>query len=174
MSHRASRPMARPFTQHTPTPTRMPDRRRPDRGMTLIEIVVAVTLMSIVVGAILSAVATTISASATSRSAAQIETALVNAADRVNRAPKRCDYTMYARAAVQAQDWPVSTVTVAHQYYVPGATATSTGSWVVGPPSAPGCSGAAPSDLLVQRVTVSLTSPDGKIHRSIDVVKSDV
>ena len=142
--------------------------------MTLIEVVVTITLMSMVVGAILSAVATTITASAVSRSAAQVETALVNAADRVNRAPKRCDYTIYAQAAAQTQGWPASTVTVSHRYYVPGATATSTGSWVVGPPSAPGCSGAAPSDLLVQRVTVSLSSPDGKIRRSIDVVKSDV
>lgn len=172
MRHRASWPMARPFTQHPSAPTRWQQRR--DHGMTLIEVVIAVTLMSIVVVAILNTVATTIDASATSRSAAQIETALVNAADRVNRAPKRCDYTIYAQAAAQTQGWPASTVSVDHRYYVPGVDATSTGSWVVGPASAPGCSGAAPSDLLVQRVTVTLTSPDGKIRRSIQVVKSDV
>ena len=172
MRHRASRLNARPITHPTRPPTTGPAER--DRGLTLIEIVIAITLMAVVVGAILSAVATTISASATSRSAAQVETALVNAADRVNRAPKRCDYTIYAQAAAQTQGWDPSTVSLTHQYYIPGADASSTGSWAVGTPDAPGCSGAAPTDLLVQRVTIELTSPDGEIHRSIQVVKSDV
>ncbi len=130
--------------------------------------------MTVVVGAILQAVATMVSASATSRTAAQVETAVVNAADRVNRAPKLCDYTMYAQASVQPQGWNANTVSVAHQYYIPAADAVSTGSWAVGAPEAPACPGPAPTDLLVQRVTISLVSPDGKVHRSIQVVKSDV
>lgn len=172
MSHRASRLRARPITQPTPAPTSSRPTR--DRGLTMIEIVIAITLMAIVVGSILTAVATSIAASATSRSAAQVETALVNAADRVNRAPKRCDYTIYVQAAAQTQGWPISTASTSHEYYIPGADATSTGSWAIGAPGTPGCPGATPNDLLVQRVTISLTSPDGEIHRTIQVVKSDV
>ena len=41
-----------------------------------------------------------IKSSSRGRSAAQVETALVNAADRVNRAGMGCDYTIYVQAAV--------------------------------------------------------------------------
>lgn len=173
MRHRASRRCAGPFINRSHRHQAV-GRARVDDGMTLIEIVITITLMGIIVGAILSAVATTVKTSATSRSAAQIETALVNAADRVNRAGKACDYTMYAQAAVGPQGWPAETVAVTHQYYIPGPDARSTGSWAVGAPATPACSGAAPSDLLVQRVTITITTPDGKIRRSIQVVKSDV
>ncbi len=174
MSHRASRRCAGPIIDphHEPTSAAYPGGR--DRGFSLVEIVIAIALMAIVVIAILHAVSTTVAASATSRSAAQVETALVNAADRVNRAPKRCDYSIYAQAAVQTQGWPAAAATLTHQYYIPGADAVSTGSWAVGPPQSPGCPGATPADLLVQRVTISITSPDGKVRRTIQVVKSDV
>jgi hypothetical protein len=109
-----------------------------------------------------------------SRSAAQVETAVVNAADRVNRAPKRCDYTIYAQAAVQTEGWEPDRATVTHEYYVPGSDATVQGTWQTGAAGAPGCPGPAPTDLLVQRVTISITSPDGKVRRNIEVVKSDV
>ena len=94
MSHRASRRCAGPITDpHRRThergvprrarprvlPRRDRDRDRPDRRSSSSR---SSTRSS-----------TTVAASATSRSAAQVETALVNAADRVNRAPKRCDYT---------------------------------------------------------------------------------
>ena len=81
-----------------------------------------------------------------------------------NRAPKRCDYTIYAQAAVLTQGWEAGTATVTHQYYIPGVDATSTGSWAEGPAGTPGCPGPAPADLLVQRVTISLTSPDGRVQ----------
>ena len=54
-----------------------------------------ITLMAVVVVPIMSAVATSIKSSSQTRSAAQVETALVNAADRVNRADMRCDYDIY-------------------------------------------------------------------------------
>jgi Tfp pilus assembly protein PilV len=150
------------------------DRGRDDRGNTLIEIVITVVLMAVIIIPVLEAVRTSIAASATSRSAAQVETALVNAADRVNRAPKRCNYTIYAQAAVQTQGWAANTASVTQQYYVPGADARTAGTWMTGDPLSPGCAGLSPTDLLVQRVTIHLTSPDGTIRRSIQVVKSDV
>ena len=145
-----------------------------DTGFSLVEVVIAIVLMGTVVVAVLNAVAVSVRASSVSRSAAQVETAVVNAADRVNRAPKRCDYTIYVQAAVQTEGWSPDTASVTHEYYVPGADATVEGSWETGAAGSPGCSGPAPTDLLVQRVTISITSPDGKVRRNIEVVKSDV
>ena len=56
------------------------------RGFSLVEVVIALALMGTVSIAALSAVTTSIKTSSVSRSAAEVETALVNAADRVNRA----------------------------------------------------------------------------------------
>jgi type II secretory pathway pseudopilin PulG len=149
-------------------------RSDPDAGFSIVEIVIAIVLMGTVVVAILNAVSTSINASSVSRSAAQVETAVVNAADRVNRAPKRCDYTIYAQAAVQTEGWDPDRAVVTHEYYVPGSDATVQGTWETGAAGSPGCPGPAPTDLLVQRVTISITSPDGKVRRNIEVVKSDV
>ncbi len=147
---------------------------RRDRGFSLIEVVIAIALVGVVVLPILKAVATSIVASATSRSAAQVETALVNAADRVNRAPLHCDYHVYAQAAVQTQGWSADRVTLTQYYYVPGATAAAAGTWVAGPAATPACEIGTPTDGLVQKVRMSITSPDNKVTRTIEVVKSDV
>jgi type II secretory pathway pseudopilin PulG len=175
MSHRASRHCAGPINDPTDVVPRN-ERPRPhpnDAGFTLVEIVITVALMAVVVIAVLTAVSTSITASATGRSAAQVETAIVNAADRVNRAPKRCDYKIYVQAAVQTQGWPASTASVTQEYYTPGVNAKTAGTWQAGPLGS-ACPGAAPADLLVQRVTIHLTSPDGAVRRTIQVVKSDV
>lgn len=145
-----------------------------DAGFTLTEIIITIVLLSIVTLAILQAVTTSIKSSSVSRAAAQVETTVVNAADRVNRAPKDCNYLRFAQAAVLTQGWPASTVSVAHEYYVPGANAATAGSWTTGTGNSPGCPGATPDDLLVQRVSITITSPDGRVHRTIQVVKSDV
>jgi len=149
-------------------------RRDRDGGSTLIEIVITVVLMGTVVLAVMAAVVSAIGVSTTARSAARVETAIVNAADRVNRAPKRCDYSIYAKAAVQIEGWDPSQASVTQEYFVPGPTAADAGTWATGNPSTPGCSADEPTDLLVQRVTINLTSPDGKVTRSIEVLKSDV
>jgi hypothetical protein len=122
----------------------------------------------------MTAVITGIKASSASRSAAKVETAIVNAADRVNRAPKGCDYTIYAQAAVQTEGWAADRASLTQEYYVPGADATVAGSWQPGVAGSPGCPGPQDPDGLVQRVTISITSPDGKVRRNIQVVKSDV
>lgn len=147
---------------------------RSDDGFTLVEVVITVVLLGTVIVAIMSSVIASITASSTSRSAARVETAIVNAADRINRAPKRCDYSIYAKAAVQTEGWDPSRASVVQEYYVPGATAADAGTWATGKPASPGCSADEPTDLLLQRVTLTITSPDGKVTRSIQVVKSDV
>jgi len=151
-----------------------PTKTESDRGFSIVEIVVAIVLMGTVGIAVMSSVWTGVKASSQARTAAQVETAVVNAVDRIVRAPKRCDYLIYAQAAVQTEEWPPSSASVVQQYLVPGPDATTNGQWLTGSASTPACAGPAPTDLLVQRVTIRITSPDGKISREIEVVKSDV
>lgn len=164
--------LATPGHGRAPT-TGAPVRRR-DRGFTLIEIVITIVLVGTVTLAILDAVTTGIKASSVSRQAAQVETMIVNAADRVNRAEPGCDYTKYAVTAVGFQKWDASTVSVTNEYYVPGATSADAGIWATGTGLYPGCPSSVRPDLLVQRVTITITSPDGDVRRTIQVVKSDV
>lgn len=140
----------------------------------MVEIVVAIVLMGTVGIAVMNSVWTGVKASSQARTAAQVETAVVNAVDRVVRAPKRCDYTMFVWGAVQVEEWPTSSISLVQEYYVPGPNAATSGQWLAGSGSTPACAGAAATDLLVQRVTIQITSPDGKIRREIEVVKSDV
>ncbi len=144
-------------------------RKRRDGGYTLIEAVITVTLVSVVVLPIMESVRTAIVASQVADDLAEVGTAMVNAADRVNRAPRKCDYTIYAQAAVQSQGWAANSATLTHEHYVPGATSADPGSWVPG-----ACDGAQPSDLLVQLVTITITSPDGRVEQSRQVVKSEI
>jgi len=149
-------------------------REGTDEGFSLIEILIVVMLLGVVVIAVLSAVITSIGTSAITRAGARVETVVVNAADRVNRAPKSCDYSPYARAAAQTEGWPTSTVEVTQEYYVSAGDPTISGTWTAGPASSPACPGGLLTDLLVQRVSIVINSPDGRVHRSIQVVKSDV
>lgn len=147
-----------------------------DQGFTFIEMVVSITLMAIVMIPIMGAVQMAITQSSRSRSSAQVETAIVNAADRVNRAPKECDYLEYVQAAVRSQQWDGDQATVVEEHYDPPVY-NSSGD-IAGLPADPWLPGACPtasaSDLLVQRVTITITSPDNRVVRTIQVVKSDV
>lgn len=147
---------------------------RPDSGESLLEVIITIMLVSTVMLCLLTATLTTIRVSSVSRSAARLETAIVNVADRVNRAPKRCDYLVYAQAAVQTEGWSPSAASMVQEYYTPGANPTTPGTWTKGPADSPACPYSSPADLLVQRLTITLTSPDGKVTKNIQVVKSDV
>lgn len=142
-----------------------------DRGFSIVEVVVTITLMAMVLVPIMSAVVMSIRASSQGRSASEVETTLVNAADRVNRATKRCDYLPVVRAAVQTRGWNPDLASVTQERYVPGATpAEPGGGWIAG-----ACElNTAPAAGLVQRVIITITSPDGHIQREIQVVKGRV
>ena len=144
-------------------------RRRRDAGFTLVEIVASISVMAIVIVPLLDSVITTVRTSASSGELSQLQIVLQNAADRVNRAPKGCDYSVYAEAAALSQGWKSSQVITVQRHYVPGATSTDLGSWAPDP-----CIGPSPTDLIVQLVTITVTSPSGKINKTIEVVKSDV
>ena len=144
-------------------------RSQRDAGFSLVELTAALAIMAIMIAPLMAAVVATIRASSLNRSLAQVETVLQNAADRVNRAPKKCDYTVYVQAASQSQGWAATRATAQQSRFVPAPNPTMAGTWVSG-----GCEGSVPADLLVQVVTITVTSPDGKVQRSIEVVKSDV
>ena len=142
-----------------------------DGGFSLIDILCSVALIGIVVLPMLDATFSAVSTSSTSREVAEIETVLQNAADRVNRAPTGCDYTVYVQAAAQSKGWDADRASATYKYYVPGASAkaSDSGTWADG-----GCPNGVRSPGLIQLVTVTITSDSGHTTRSIKVVKSDV
>jgi len=141
-----------------------PDSKR-DRGVTLVEVVITIALMGVVVIPVLAATRTAIVSSSISSSAAEVETMLVNAVDRVNRAERNdfeCDFTLPIEAAVQTFGWAATSAVVVHEHYDSGA-------WQPG-----GCPGGVFRPGLVQRITISITSPDGDVTRTLQVVKGDI
>lgn len=140
-----------------------------DAGFSLAEAIVSVALMALAVVPIMLAAALTVRTSSQSRSLARVETVLANAADRVNRAPESCDYSVYVQAAALAEGWDSSQTAVSYQYYEPAASATQSGTWQTG-----ACPNGVRPDGLVQMVTITLTGPDARTVRTIQVVKSEV
>lgn len=137
-----------------------------DQGYTFVEMIVTIVLLGVIVIPVIDAVQATINASVVARAAAQVETAIVNAADRVNRAPLSCDYSQYAEAAVQTQGWGASQAATTTDWYDPIAHVwRNDGS---------GCRFDGPTSDLVQRVRISVTSPDQRVTRTIELVKSIV
>jgi len=145
----------------------------PDGGFSLVEVVITIVLMGTVLIAIMNASLAGIKASSASTDVAQIETVLQNAADRVNLAPLKCDYTMYIQAAAQAAHWPAAQASATYRWYQPGADATVTGSWQTASDGF-GCSTPGVPGKDVQLVTITIVSPNGKVTRSMHVVKSNV
>lgn len=160
--------------QRPPTPDseRDGDARKAgaDVGFSLVEAVVAVALVALAVVPLMLAGITSLRVSASGNMIAEVETVLVNAADRVNRASESCDYDVFVQAAALENDWQSSLATATYEHYVPGDNSPAeAGEWVTG-----ACPGAQRPEGLVQRVTITITSPDGSISRSLVVVKSDV
>ena len=89
-------------------------KRHNDRGSTLVELVAAVALTGVVIVPIMAASWSLVHNSGFSRSLSKVETVVNNAADRVNRAPTSCDYSIYVQAAALAQGWDVSTVSASY------------------------------------------------------------
>ncbi len=146
-----------------------PSRR--DAGFSLVEMVVTVALVGISVVPIMVAAWVLVKNSSYNRAATRVETVLNNAADRVNRAEGLCDYSIFYEAAVQSQQgWTESQVTAEYAWYEAGATAALPGIWHTGA----ACPATGFTDDLVQRVTIVVSSPDGAVRRSMQVVKSRI
>ena len=141
-------------------------KRSDDRGSTLIEVVIAILLTGLVVVGLMAGIRTSVTASSIAYEGAQLETVLINAADRVSRAPQLCEYEDYVDAAALAQGWPVSTLSVSAELLIANTGASS--DW-----AAQAC----PDDVQpfdVQRMTITATTPDGELTRTMTVVKSNV
>lgn len=148
----------------------VPARSRRDRGFSLVEMVITVSLIGLVMVPVTVAAFTLVKNSSFNRNATKVETVLSNAADRVNRAPESCDYTVYLEAAVLAEPgWSQQQVSAEYRFYVPGTTAAAAGSWTSG-----ACPVTGLTAELVQLVEITVSSPDGVVHRSIQVVKSRI
>jgi type II secretory pathway pseudopilin PulG len=143
-----------------------PDRPESDRGFTFVETVLTIVLIGIVVVPVLAAVRGAVQVSRTSKDAAEIQTVLINAADRVQRADgTECDYTSYAQNAAATAGWPTSDIEVSQEYL-----RVSDGTWVEGS----ACPDGDPAQRVASRITITASSSDGALRRSIQVVKTDV
>jgi prepilin-type N-terminal cleavage/methylation domain-containing protein len=157
-----------------------------DDGFSLVEVVITIVLIGIVVIPLMIASASSVTASSRTREAAETETVLQNAADRLNRAAAQCKYDVYVQAAMKAKGWDPAKVKVGYEYYQPGPTVLVPGTWQLGAcPGAPapgaglylpglGGPGGTRSPMLIQRVTVAVTSPTGKVTQTMRVIKNDV
>ena len=157
-------------------PTNRQEQPRPDRGVTFIEIVITIALMGTVVLGVLAATRASVRASSISREASKVESALLTAAERIERAPRsdatyKCpvsDFSGPVQAAAQLKlgvtlaEAPTYAKVVRYEHLFEGA-------WVDG-----ACPSATESqENLVQRITISMTSPRTGLTRSWEVLKGD-
>jgi len=138
-------------------------RRSGGRGFATVEIVISIVLIGSVLASILTAVRVNILTSSVVQDAAQLETVLLNAADRVDRATIRdCDYQNEVAAGAPAG----FVITVFEEMLVDNPIGNPATDWIP-------C--AVPIQAFdVERLTITATSADGRITRTMMVVKSDV
>lgn len=154
-----------------------------DEGSSLVETVIAVSLMGLVVAGVLGAMWSSVRLSRFSDDQAKVEAVLGSAADRLaNYAYIPCPtlsgnggYLPIVQAAAGTVDWPVSTVTlVSIRHWSPSSP--SQGTWV----TTNGLTGSECNEAAslttartLQLITVSVTSPSG-YNKTLEVVKNNV
>lgn len=154
-----------------------------DEGSSLVETVIAVSLMGLVVAGVLGAMWSSVRLSRFSDDQAKVEAVLGSAADRLaNYAYIPCPtltgnggYLPIVQAAAGTVDWPTTTVTVVSlRYWTP--TSASEGTWA----DTNGLSGSQCNESAslttartLQLITISVTSPSG-YSKQLEVVKNNV
>lgn len=154
-----------------------------DDGSSLVETVIAVSLMGLVVAGVLGAMWSSVRLSRFSDDQAKVEAVLGSAADRLaNYAYIPCPtlsgnggYLPIVQAAAGSVDWDASTVTLTSvRFWSP--TSSSTGTWsATNGLTASECNEAASltTARTLQLVTIEVTSPSG-YRKSLEVVKNNV
>jgi len=159
-------------TEHTSEGDASSVKRR-DEGTTLIEVLISIVLLSTLIAALMGGVIVAVSSSSTAFEGAKVETVLLNAADRVDRAGQLCDYEQYVDAAASAIDgddpWPASTITASVEKLVANS-GSAANDWV--PTDCTSDPDVEPFD--VQRITITASNPSGSVTRTLTMVKSDV
>jgi len=164
-------------------PEAAPLRSR-DGGFSLIEMIVAVSLMGIAAVSILGGLWSATRVSRIGNDKAKVEAVLSSATDRLTGwAYLPCPaqdanggYLPVIQAASATVGWPGSTVAILGiQYWSP--TGDATGSW--SSQNGLGGSDCNPAVGLtnartLQKVTIRVTAPDGRTSRQLEVVKNDV
>jgi type II secretory pathway pseudopilin PulG len=158
------------------------ERNEPDRGATLVEVLVSVVLLGMVVSSILPAMWAAIRVSRVSDEQARVEAVLGSAVDRVSNygwhpcpeADAAGGYESKARNAAAIFDWPASTVDIVRIQYWD----TSTRTWSDTNPVPDGdCTRtviAITKERTLQKVTIRVTSPSGDDSNQVDVVVGDI
>lgn len=139
--------------------------RPADAGTTLIEVLIAIVLLATVIAAIVGALLTSVLASSTAFDGAELNTMLLNASDRIQRADQSCDYEVHVDAAATANGWDTALVNSSVEILVRDTSGTR---W--DPMTCPNTV----EPFQVQRITITATHPDGSITRTLEVVKSSV
>jgi prepilin-type N-terminal cleavage/methylation domain-containing protein len=151
------------------------DRRRCDeRGYTLVEVVATITILGLSGVAVLTAMTASVTASSRSKAIAKADTVAASATDRLNSslyvtAPGPgtvpTAYVNTLQGATSTVGWPATTVTVVgFQCWngsLEGLVSPGAGGWTSD------CTGTVP-----QRLSVRITSPDGRVSHTFDLVKS--
>jgi hypothetical protein len=138
-----------------------------DTGSTFAEVLIAIVLIGTVLLGLLTATRAQVIASRTSREAARVQSALLVAADRVERAPIGCDFSGPVEAAAQLS-LGVSELEAPSYAQLRYEYLTATG-WEDG-----ACPGDVHQPNLVQRIGITMISPDTGLARTLEVVKGDV
>jgi prepilin-type N-terminal cleavage/methylation domain-containing protein len=158
--------------------------RSGDGGFSLIEMIVAVSLMGIAAVSILGGLWSATRVSRIGNDKAKVEAVLSSATDRLTgwaylpcpAADANGGYLPVVQAASATVGWPSSTVAILDiTYWSP--TGDATGSWS----ATNGLAGADCNPAVgltnartLQKVTIRVTSPDGRTSRQLEVVKNDV
>ncbi|WP_420451689.1 hypothetical protein [Ilumatobacter sp.] len=168
----------------------------PDHGTSLVEIIMSIFLFGFAVTAVIGGIRAVISTSSTSDHQAKVEAVLTSAADRLAATEYvPCpdiadgDYAHIAEAAVAAvdPDWDSSAVVIERIEFWDSASGSARdadgdpieaeGSWS-STNSVTGDCGNEDINLTtsrtLQRLDIRVTSPDGSISRTLEVVKSPI
>lgn len=136
-----------------------------DRGSSFVEIVAAVTVLALIAVPLLNGLMTSMRASQQRQVDAEMDTALIDVADRIDRSPHACDYRAVLDAAAVAQGWPTSAIDATYEHR-PRLTTGGLGTWQPG--------ACATDTVFAQRLTVTVRAPGSTRGTSIQIVKTDV